>query len=144
MRELPTVVQSEPPPVDDLPTGMATDKDSGRVAEGHRVASCGLCLGAAVLDVKHRRHDRLAIGRLPPRRGAAEVGGPGVGVLEVGEGAGLVAQLEHRDGRLWGQVATARTRTRAGKSSSFQMGVWSLNGSDTTSSTPIHREMPVR
>jgi hypothetical protein len=42
------------------------------------------------------------------------------------------------------KVATGRTRTRAGNASSFQIGVVSLNGSDTTSNTPIQRSMPVR
>jgi hypothetical protein len=72
------------------------------------------------------------------------VTGPGVGVLEVPEHGELVPQLDTGTAVSGDRVATGRTRTRAGKASSFQIGVVSLNGSDTTSSTPIQREMPVR
>jgi hypothetical protein len=41
-------------------------------------------------------------------------------------------------------VATSRTLTRHGKASSFQIGLVSRNGSETTSNTPTKRDTPVR
>ena len=97
-----------------------------------------------VLGLKDRGHHGLAVGRLPagwePRKWPVHA----LGFLRSRKTLSSSRSSNTGTAVSGVRVATERTRTRQGNASSFQIGALSLNGSDTTSSTPIHREMPVR
>jgi hypothetical protein len=97
-----------------------------------------------LLGVEDRGHHGMPVGWLPAGGGAAEVAGPGVGVLEVPKHRELVAQLKHWYSRLGGQGGDRADADPGWECLVLPDGVVSLNGSDTTSSTPIQREIPVR